>query len=102
MSDGGGSVAVYDIGGKYNKLIGSIIVSEDDKGKDGAATIQIYGDGILLYENSSITSDTKSFQIEIDISYVTDLKFVLCSSQRWSSIYSVDAIICDVVLQKTR
>ena len=101
MSDGGGSVAVYDIGAKYNKLTGTIIVSEDDKGDDGAATIQIYGDDILLYENSSITSDTKSFSVEIDISNVTDLKFVLCSSKSWMSDH-VSAIICDVMLQKTR
>lgn len=101
-SDGGSSVT-YDIGKRYNTLTGTIIVREDDKGEPDAASIRIYGDGVLLYEKTNITSDTKPIPIQLDVTNVTDLKIELnCGGGNWMSGYHVYAVICDVQLEKMR
>ena len=99
-SDGGSSVT-YDIGQRYNILTGTIIVREDDKGEPDAAGIRIFGDGVLLYENMQITSDTKPIQLQLDVTNVTDLKIELnCGGGNWMSGYHVYAVICDIELEK--
>lgn len=98
-----GASETYDIGGQYNKLTGTIFVREDDKGKENAAGIRIYGDGVLLYENMNITSNTKPTAIDVNISSVVDLKIVLyCGGGNWMSGYDMYPVISGITLQKTR
>ena len=98
-----GASETYDIGGQYNKLTGTIFVREDDKGKENAAGIRIYGDGVLLYENMNITSSTKPTAIDVNISGVVDLKIVLyCGGGNWMSGYDMYPVISGITLQKTR
>lgn len=63
----------YDIGGTYKYLTATIAV-EKSAGSEYHGAIRIYGDGKLLYSNEKIERDTKPYNIQIDISGVTDLK----------------------------
>ena len=61
--------------------------------------IRIYGDGRLLFERSNITSNTKPYNIELNISGVTDLKLEMygqSSELGWSSI---NAVLVNILLQ---
>lgn len=91
----------WDIGGEYNKLTATGIVLDSSKGSSSVASFKIWGDGILLYEKDNITSDTKPYQIEIDITGVTDLKLEMYGQ---GNMYSggMRSVLVNVMLQKTR
>lgn len=92
---------IWDIGGRYNTLTATGIILESNKGSGCEGSYKIYGDGILLYERSNIGSQTKPYQIEIDITGVIDLKIEMYGqgNMYWSGI---DSVLVDVMLQKTR
>ena len=103
MYDEGGSSVTYNIDRQYNILTGTVVVAKEDKGQSYVACIRIFGDGILLFENMNITSDTKPIKVEIDITNVSDLKIELISCGVFGMTpRAVQAIICDVTLEKTR
>lgn len=87
---------VWDIGGEYNVLTATGFIEKSDRGGSGGGSYKIYGDGILLYEKSSITSDTKPYSIEVDITGVTDLKIEMFGS----GTYGVVSALGNVMLQK--
>lgn len=90
----------YDIGGNYDKLKGTIIIRDKDKGASGNVKLKIYGDGILLYSNDGITSDMKPTDIEVDIANVVDLKFEMCRSQNCNTYFNI--VLADIMLEKTK
>lgn len=92
---------VWAIDGKYNKLTATGIVLDSDKGSQCKGSYKIYGDGVLLYEKSGIGSMTKPYQIEVDITGVTDLKIEMYGdgNMSWSGI---DSVLVNVMLQKTK
>ena len=92
---------IWDIGGKYNKLTATGIVFEDNKGSSNVGSYKIYGDGVILFEKSNIGSTTKPYQIEVDITGVTDLKIEMYGggNMGWQGI---DAVLANVMLQRTK
>lgn len=100
-SDGTDCYAVWDLGGKYNKLTATGIVLESDKSSKCKGSYKIYGDGVLLYEKSGVGSMTKPYQIEVDITGVTDLKIEMYGqgNMSWSGI---DSVLVDIMVQKTK
>ncbi len=66
--------AVYDIGGDYNVFTCSI-VGDCNSSKDYKCSLEIYGDGKLIYRNTDISSVSRSFDISIDITGMKDLEF---------------------------
>ena len=98
---GGETYWVWDIGGKYNKLTATGIIREEDKGDslNLSGLVKIYGDGRLLYEKNNITSNTKPYYINVNISGVRDLKLEMygqSSELGWSGI---DTVLVDIMLQ---
>ena len=73
--------AIYDIGGKYSTLTGTLAVTKADLSEfdqDKTGYVRIYGDGVLLWEDSSINTKTKPYEFTVDISGVTDLEVKMC------------------------
>ena len=98
---GGETYWVWDIGGKYNKLTATGIIRNEDKGAsiNLSGLVRIYGDGRLLYEKNNITSNTKPYYINVNISGVRDLKLEMygqSSELGWSGI---DTVLVDIMLQ---
>lgn len=92
---------IWDIGGEYNKLTATGIVFESDKGSKNEGSYKIYGDGVLLYEKSNIGSQTKPYQIEVDITGVHDLKIEMYGEGN-IGYCGIDSVLVDVMLQKTK
>ena len=73
--------AIYDIGKKYSTLTGILAVTKADLSEfdqDKTGYVRIYGDGALLWENSTINTKTKPYEFTVDISGVTDLEVKMC------------------------
>ena len=86
----------FDIGQQYNVFGGTFFISEYDKGDYGFVGIRIYGDGALLYQQSGLGSNTKSFDIAVNVTNVTDLKLCL------DGAFDIPAQLGDPYLQRTR
>ncbi len=65
---------LYSLGGKYNKLTGTIFVSADDKNLTGTASFEIYGDEKLLYTSSQISTGFLPQALDVDVTDVQVLK----------------------------
>lgn len=78
MDDDDGQCNIYDIGGKYGVLTGTVCISKWSVGARHTGYIKIYGDDILLWEDNNITATTKPYNISVNISGVTDLKIEMC------------------------
>ena len=93
---------IWDIGGEYNTLTATGVVLEDGKGARGTALFRIYGDGVLLYEKTDIDSKTKPYEIEVDITGVTDLKIEMYGHGTNYFINTLSSVLVDVMLQKEK
>ena len=93
--------AVYDIGGKYTTLLGTVAVTktnqDNDYARDKRGYLKIYGDDVLLWEDSSISSSTKPYEMSVDISGVTDLRIEICGFSV-NLMYDCLAVIFDDVV----
>ena len=87
---------IFDIGKQYNIFGGTFFIDEYDKGGYGYVGIRIYGDGALLYQQSGLGADTKSFDIRVNVTGVTDLKICLDGD------FFVTAQLGDPYLARTR
>ena len=92
---------IWDIGGRYNILTATGIVFEEEKGSSCVGSYKIYGDGVLLYERNNISSQTKPYTIEVDITGVTDLKIEMYGQGNMGA-YGINSALVDVRLQRTR
>jgi len=88
---------VYDVSKKYSVLSGVVAIPEESIGGNGAGFIKIYGDGVLLWEDTNITATTKPYNMSVNISGVTDLKIQMSRGGDWNG---VNVLFADVVLQK--
>ena len=93
---------IWDIGGEYNTLTATGIVLEEEKGSGDTASFRIYGDGVLLYEKSDIDSKTKPYNIEIDITGVTDLKIEMYGNGTNYFVSRLSSVLVDVMLQRKK
>lgn len=90
--------AVYDLKKEYNTFSAIGFVESGDKGYAGVVYVKIYCDGELLF-SKKITSETKPYNINLDITGVQDLKIELTGSfNGWDGMY---ATIGNVMLQRT-
>ena len=65
--------AVYALNGQYEAVAGTYFLTQENKSTNEAETLNIYGDGELLY-TTSITAGTEPIEFEVDISGVIELK----------------------------
>lgn len=85
---------VYDIGGKYNILTGTVCITKGSIGTRSTGYIKIYGDDILLWEDNNITANTKPYDISVNVSGVTDLKIEMSGRGK------LVVMLCNPVIQK--
>lgn len=98
-SDDGELYGVYDISNKYSVLTGVVAVANESKGGEGAGHIRIYGDGVLLWSDTNITSAVKPYEMSVNISGVTDLKIEIGRGGK-ESYNGVHVLFANVTLQK--
>ena len=72
----------YYLGGKYNKLSGNIIRS-DDLSDNEISWIQIIADGVLIYQSSKMNYKSKSISFDVAINHAKYVKIV-AYSDGWS------------------
>ena len=72
----GSTYSLYDIGGKYHYFRATVGAKYNSKGINSqyTAIIRIYGDDRLLFSDENITSTSRSYEIELDVQHVMDLK----------------------------
>ena len=72
----GSTYSLYDIGGKYHYFKATVGAKRNSNGIENkyTAIIRIYGDDRLLFSDENITSTSQSYDIELDIRNVLDLK----------------------------
>ncbi len=70
----------YYLGGEYSKLSGNIVRSEkvDD---DETTWIEIYADGVKIYESAKMDYKTKAIPFDIEISHAKYIKIVALSTE---------------------
>lgn len=86
----------YDIGKEYNILRGTVAIANISQGSERMATIAVYGDGKVLWKKTDISGSLKPFDIDVDITGVTDLKIEMETESMFFYV-----IFADVTLQKT-
>ena len=73
-----GESGTYDIGGKYTTLSGTIAVTktsqDNDFDRNKRGYVRVYGDDTLLWEDADLTTETKPYEMSVDITGVTDLR----------------------------
>lgn len=99
MDDDDNQYNIYDIGGKYGVLTGTVCISKRSVGTKCTGYIKIYGDDILLWEDNNISAGTKPYNISVNVSGVTDLKIAMCGrgNMGWAGI---KVILGNPTLQK--
>lgn len=88
---------VYDISKNYSVLSGVVAIPEESIGGNGTGFIKIYGDGVLLWEDTNIIATTKPYEMSVNISGVTDLKIQI---SRGGDYNGVHVLFANVILQK--
>lgn len=68
--------ATYDVGYKYNSFTATVFMRSDCTG-ESYGTIEIYGDGELLYQKTGIDVYGRPFDITVDVTGVQDLMIVI-------------------------
>lgn len=90
---------LYNIDGKYNTLKATVAVNKKSKGTKKIGFIKIYGDNLLLWEDTNISSMTEPYEINVNISGVKHLKIAMCGP-KYSMGNGMTVLLCDPVLQK--
>ena len=87
-SDSGNYYIEYFLGGKYGKLSGNIIRS-DEISDEKNAWIQIIADGVLVYQSSKMNYKTEPISFDIAINHAKYVKIVAFSDKDyyWSDGY---------------
>lgn len=70
----------YYLGGEYSKLSGNIVRSENVN-DDETTWIQIYADGVKIYESAKMDYKTKAIPFDIEISNAKYIKIVALSTE---------------------
>ncbi len=101
-TSGDNTYVVYYLNAEYSTLTGTLYrpycTLKFDT--DWTSTVQIYGDGVLLYETSEITSDTyEPLDFEVDITGVREMKIVMSGTLReavsgWIGLYDDYPRVC--------
>lgn len=102
---------VYNLNFEYSTLTGTVyrpyrsLSSKKDWSK--AAVVKVYGDDVLLYESNAITDATyDTFDFEIDVTGVRNLKIVMLGvwseASDWIGLYNRHPKVClgDATLQR--
>ncbi len=90
---------IWDIGGEFKKLTAKGIIRESDKGSPYTGSYRIYGDGKLLYQRDEIGSMTKPYDIEVDVSGVTDLKIEMYGNGN-AGTSGINSVLVDIQLHR--
>lgn len=83
----------YCLNQQYTIFKATVAVKQGSS-SDNSGIIRIYGDGRLLWSDENIRKDTKPFDIEIDISGITDLKIEMYYRG------GMTALLCDPMLSE--
>ena len=98
MDDEDEQYNIYDIGGKYNILTGTVCITKGSIGTKRTGYIKIYGDDVLLWSDNNITANTKPYNISVNISGVTDLKIEMCGRGNMGN--GIKVMLCNPIVQK--
>lgn len=99
MDSSDNQYSVYNLEGKYNVLTGTIAVDKGSIGSKKIGFIKIYGDEVLLWEDTNIDALTEPYDISVNVSGVKHLKIVMCGQGKaWSS--GICVMLCNPILQK--
>ena len=80
-------------------LTGTIAVDKGSIGSKKIGFIKIYGDEVLLWEDTNIDALTEPYDISVNVSGVKHLKIVMCGQGKaWSS--GICVMLCNPILQK--
>lgn len=90
---------IYYIDGKFNTLTGTVAVSKGSIGSKKIGYIKIYGDDLLLWEDTNIDALTEPYEISVDISGVRQLKLEMCGPGNMG-FNGISVMLCDPILQK--
>lgn len=71
--DCAGDISYY-LNGQYSKFTGTVALSERRKDTSGVASLQIYGDDMLIYESPEIGAGFIPTDFEVDVSGVKVLR----------------------------
>lgn len=92
---------VVVVSGEDFSELGTVAVTktnqDNDYARDKRGYLKIYGDDVLLWEDSSISSSTKPYEMSVDISGVTDLRIEICGFPV-NLMYDCLAVIFDDVV----
>lgn len=83
----------YCINQQY-AIFSATVAVRQGASSDNSGIIRIYGDGRLLWSDENIRKDTKPYNIEIDISGITDLKIEMYYRG------GLAALLCDPMLSE--
>ena len=69
----------YKINGEYSRISGTLFLTYDNKNTTTKPTIEIYGDGKLLY-TATVTGGVEPISFNVDLTGVLELKFYMRGS----------------------
>lgn len=78
-NDRGNRYIEYYLGGEYSKLSGNIVRSKELK-DDEITCVQIYADGVKIYESPKMDYKTKAIPFDIEISHAKYIKIMAVST----------------------
>lgn len=78
--------AEYLLDKRYNTFSGTYGVSYDNRSSDNTKYFEIYGDGLLIYTSSTMTSSSLPVDFSIDVTDVKVLKILYPNTSGYSSI----------------
>ena len=78
-NDRGNRYIEYYLGGEYSKLSGNIVRSKELK-DDEITWVQIYADGVKIYESPKMDYKTKAIPFDIEISHAKYIKIMAVST----------------------
>lgn len=87
---------IFSVDQKYEYLYGTVAVQiEGEAHEEDTGSINIYGDGTLLWSDKDINKYTKPHGIEVNIHGVTDLKIEMTVSD-----YCFNVLLTDITLSE--
>ena len=89
----------FDLKGQYNRFTATVY-GRSTKNESDTYGVILYGDGKVLYENTDIRDNERPFQIEADVTGVSDLTVVMRRVE--GGVITRGIGLTDMILQKTR
>ena len=90
--------ATYLLNKEYNTMSFTVAVQKGYEDASCDMSVEIYGDGVLLYNSGNLTKDTLPINTSVNVTGIEQLKVLLLDGR---DINDREAIFANPVLQKT-